>query len=235
MNRSRTLSSAIAAPLVGTGTMMAAYLLLRPYGDQSGDAIRTAAAFASPLWVAAHLFGALALAQFARLALRLDEALRDGGRRSTLARAARTLALVGVVLCLPYYGAETFGLQALGEAHQANPDAGMLAIGEQVRNHPAALATFGAGLLALSTAAVLVALVWSRNARQRWAGWPLGIAMALFPGQFYLPAVARMGFGVVVAVVAGVWLVAALQEEKLQEEKLSEAHWTTSVPTSESA
>lgn len=204
--------STLAAPLVGTGATMAAYLLLRPYGDQSGDTTRIAAAFASPLWIAAHLFGALALAQFARLALRLDEAIRAGGQRSPTARAARTLALAGAVLCLPYYGAETFGLHALGVAHQANPDAGMLAIGEQVRNHPAALTTFSIGLVAVSVAAILVAMAWSKNATLTWAAWPLGIVMAAFPVQFYAPAAVRMTYGVVFAICAAIWVVAALRE-----------------------
>ncbi|MGD8215490.1 hypothetical protein [Aestuariimicrobium sp. Y1814] len=200
-----------ATPLFGLGVTMAAYLLLRPYGD-SGDTAATAAAFASPLWVAAHLCGVLAIAQFARLALRLDEALASTGRRSTSARPARTLTLVGLVLCLPYYGTETFGLHALGRAHRADPSAGMLAVAEQVRNQPVALATFGIGLLALSVAGVLVALAWARHSRtMSWAAWPLGVAMALFPVQFYLPPAGRIGYGLVVAACAALWLVAVLR------------------------
>ena len=206
-------SVTIGSGLVGSGTMMGAYLLTRPYGDRSAVAAEAAAAYASPWWVAAHLFGVLAIALFALLTAGLDEAIRARGRRSVTGRAARALALVGAVLCLPYYGAETFGLHALGRAHQANPDAGMLAVVDQVRNHPAALATFGVGLLALSAAAVLVTLAWSRHSRSRWAAWPLGIAMALFPVQFYLPAGARMGFGVAFAICAGIWLVAALHDD----------------------
>ncbi|MGD7732807.1 hypothetical protein ACQCX5_07575 [Propionibacteriaceae bacterium G57] len=201
---------ALAAPLVGTGLAMATYLVLRPYGDAGDDPGAAAAAFASPLWVTAHLFGVLAIAQFARLALRLDESLAVAGHRSPSARAARTLALVGAVLCLPYYGAETFGLHALGAAQVADPSAGMLAVVDQVRNHPAALATFGLGLVALSVAGVLVALAWSRRATvMRWAAWPLGLAMALFPAQFFVPPVGRVGYGVAFAVCAGIWLVAA--------------------------
>ncbi|MBO1030956.1 hypothetical protein IPV09_06355 [Tessaracoccus sp. SD287] len=215
MKDSRTTLAAVTAPLVGTGIAMAGYLLLRPYGDQGGDPAQIAAALASPLWIAAHLLGVLALAQFARLALRLDEAIRGRDQRSLPARAARTLGLVGVVLCLPYYGAETFGLHALGVAHRAHPDAGMLAVVDQVRNHPAALVTFGIGLIALSVAAVLVAVVWSKNAATAWAAWPLGIVMALFPVQFYLAAGGRVAYGVVFAICTAIWAVAALRDDRL--------------------
>lgn len=161
MSRNRLL-----APTLGTGVCMVAYLLLRPYGDAAGgETLAAAQAFASPAWVAAHLFGVLAIASFARLCLRLsDEAT------GLVARVARWSSLAGVVLTLPYYGAETFGLHAVGTAVLAG-DHGAAGLVDQIRNHPAALTMFGLGLLLLAVSGIALALAWQR-ARGSLAAWP---------------------------------------------------------------
>lgn len=195
----------LLAPVVGTGVFMAAYLLLRPYGD-TGDPGAAAAAYASTWWVVAHLCGALALASFGRLALRLADV--DGG---LLSRSARTAALTGTVLVLPYYGAETFGLHAIGQQALAG-DSDVLTLVDAVRNHPAALTTFGLGMLLLAVAGVLMAVVWQRRGGTlAWAAWPLGLAMAAVLPQFYLPPVGRMAFGLAYAAAAAVLLTAVLR------------------------
>lgn len=195
----------LAAPLVGTGVFMATYLLLRPYGD-AGEATSLAAAeaFASPLWVTAHLCGALALASVARLALRVNDLVDN-----TTARVARWTGLAGAVLVLPYYGAETFGLHALGrEALASGPD--VLTLVDEIRNHPAALTTFGAGLILLAVSGICTAWAWQRESGS-WAGWPLGVLVALVLPQFYLPPVGRMAFGVAYAAAAAWWLISLIR------------------------
>lgn len=108
-------TSRLLLPTIATGVLMAAYLLLRPYGDVANSADPgAAAAFASGRWVAAHVCGALALAAFAGLALRLPGVV--GGR---LARVAAGTGFLAAVLVLPYYGAETFALHVLGRRAQA--------------------------------------------------------------------------------------------------------------------
>lgn len=204
-------SRTLAAPLVGTGVLMAVYLLVRPYGDAAGATTASAAAaFASTAWIVAHVCGALAIASFGRLALRLADL--DGG---LVARAARTLSLAGAVLALPYYGAEAFGLHAIGRAAVAG-DSGVLELVGAVRDQPVALTMFGLGLLALSAGGVLVAVAWARRGgRLAWAAWPLGVAVALFPAQFYLPPAGRMAYGVGYAVAAAVLLLAAARRDRV--------------------
>lgn len=213
---SRSWASTLAAPTIGTGVLMAVYLLLRPYGDAAGGSTpAAAAAFASPAWVAAHICGALAIASFARLALRLSDL--DGGG---VARAARTLSLAAAVLTLPYYGAETFGLHAIGRAATAG-DPGVLRLVAMVRDQPAAVTMFGLGLLALSAGGVLVAIAWTTWARAHHAGhlalgaWPLGLAVALLPVQYFLPPAGRMLFGVGYAAAAAVLLLAAVRRDRV--------------------
>lgn len=183
-----TTTRHLIAPTIATGVLMAGYLLLRPYGDvEQGAAM--AEAFASPAWVAAHILGALALASFARLALRVAD-LGD----STTARIGRFTGLAGAVLVLPYYGAETFGLHAVGRRALADP--GTLELVDPIRNQPAALTMFGLGLVLLAVAAVCVGRVLGRPA------WPLAAAMALVLPQYFLPPFARMAFGVATLIAA---------------------------------
>lgn len=195
----------LTMPMVGTGLSMALYLLLRPYGD-TGTPTETATAFASNPWVIAHLFGALALVSFALLAQRLAHQLD-----TAVSRLARSLALAGTALTLLYYGAETFALHILGRAAigsdpgQADPalvDPAVLELADQIRFQPAAVAVFAIGLLAISAAAVMMAIASRSLFRPGWTIWPLALVMALFPAQFYLPVAGRIGFGVLAAAAA---------------------------------
>jgi hypothetical protein len=61
-----------AMSLIASGVLMAAYLLLRPYGDVSGGQ-PAVQAMASGWWVASHVCGMLALASLASAALRMAD------------------------------------------------------------------------------------------------------------------------------------------------------------------
>ncbi len=195
----------LLVPAVGTGVLMATYLLLRPYEDAAGsDSLAAAAAFASSRWIAAHVAGALALSAFALLAVRLAD-LVD----TRPARSARAAGLLGAVLVLPYYGAETFALHVLGRRALAGATDSLAMVAE-VREQPVALAMFAVGLLALAGSGVTFALAWSRSGLGApWAAWPLGLAVALVLPQFYLPPVGRAAFGVVYLAAALVLAITA--------------------------
>ena len=211
----RSPAAYLAAPLVGTGVLMAAYLLLRPYGDAAGATTMSAAeAFASPWWIAAHVCGALALASVGRLALRVSDLLVNPA-----ARIARWTGLAGVVLVLPYYGAETFGLHALGrEALATGPE--VLALVDEIRNQSVALTTFGIGLVLLAISGLVLAWTWQRASGSR-AAWPLGLLVALVLPQFYLPPAGRMAVGVAYAAAAAWWLVSLTRGAGLASDPLS--------------
>lgn len=153
----------LGLPAGCTGALMAAYLLLRPYGDAAGgDTAAAAEAFASTWWVVAHVCGLLALASCAWLVARF------ASRRPTWgAGLARTLALVGTVLVLPYYGAETFALHVIGrEALTGDP--AVLELVEPVRNQLVAMTMFGLGLalLAVRTSARIASTAPRRSPRR---------------------------------------------------------------------
>lgn len=203
----------LVGPLVGSAVLMAAYLTLRPYGDATTDPAQIAAAFADWRWIAAHVCGLLALAQFARMTQRLEDAGRDfgglSGRPPRLTRWARTTGLVGAMLTLPYYGAETFGLHALGLARLTDANFPLLEVTDAVRNHPVALALFGVGLLSLAVSAVVVGLAWRKLGTRPWAAWPLAVFMIGFLPQFYLPVAGRVAYGALYAVSALIFAWAA--------------------------
>ncbi|HHU09630.1 MAG TPA: hypothetical protein GXZ60_06400 [Intrasporangiaceae bacterium] len=200
MSRTAPTTQHLAAPLIGTGLLMAIYLLARPYGDTTGDDAAVAGAFASTWWIVAHLCGALALASIGRLALRLHDLLA-----TAWTRVARLTGLAGAVLVLPYYGAETFGLYAVGRS-AVNGTPAALELVDPIRNHPAALTTFGVGLLLLAVSGLAMAAGWSR-AYTSAAAWPLGVLIAAVLPQFYLPPVGRQAFGVLYLLAAIWWLI----------------------------
>lgn len=197
-----TTTQHLVMPAASSGLLMAVYLLLRPYGDAASSTSPAAAeAFASGWWIVAHLAGALALVQLARVGLRIDDL------HSTMTtRVARWSGLAGAVLVLPYYGAETFGLHAIGRAGLSDPT--VMPLVDEVRDHPAAMTTFAIGLLLLAVSGVTVAIAWQRAVQAgrwsapAWAAWPFAAGAALVLPQFFLPPAGRMGFGVAFAVAA---------------------------------
>jgi hypothetical protein len=199
--RGRTIRDA-ATPLVSSGVLMAAYLLLRPYGDQGGD-LEAARAMASSWWVVSHVCGMLALASVAVAALRIADTA--GGASGLVARWA---GLGGVVLVLPYYGAETFALHVVAR-HARDSDVASMSLVTEIREQPVATSMFGLGLLLLAMSGAAIAIAWRRVAVElAWAGWPLGVLLVLFLPQFYLPGVGRMAYGVAYLVAASLLAVA---------------------------
>ncbi|WP_181780647.1 hypothetical protein [Pseudonocardia pini] len=163
----RPASRRTTALLVAAGVLFVLYPALRPWGDATPAGM--AAAFGSPLWLAAHL---AAMAGFVLVGFALQ----------------RPLWWVGAALVLPYYGAEAFALHALA----GRPD--LAAAADAIRYGPVAMVTFGAGLLALAVAAVLVAV------RQGWRAAPFAAAMVLFLPQFFAGPELRIAHGVLLGI-----------------------------------
>jgi hypothetical protein len=183
-------ASHVATAAVASGVLMGAYLLLRPYGDVHGGQ-EEVHAMASMLWVVAHACGMLALASFASLVRRLSD-LYEGW----IGMVGHWSAQAGLVLVLPYYGAETFALHVIARHSATGP--GSMDLVEQVRNQPVAITAFGIGLLLLAVSGICLAMMW-RSVASRTVGWaaaPLGVLMALLLPQFFLPPAGRVAYGV---------------------------------------
>ncbi|HEX6443795.1 MAG TPA: hypothetical protein VF053_01815 [Streptosporangiales bacterium] len=196
MNTVRRGAGALA--LAVAGVLFLVYPVVRPYSDEAS--MQGAAAIGSPWWVVAHL---CAVVGFVLLPLGLL-VLRDlvaGSDAARLAGSALVVTWIGVGFVLPYYGAEIFGLNALARRVERTGDASLLGLASDVRYAPAALATFGLGLVALAVGAVLVGVtLWRAMPSLRWAGIVFAVAFVLYLPQFFGPPFLRMAHGVLVAV-----------------------------------
>jgi hypothetical protein len=189
-----------AGALAFAGVMFLLYPAVRPWHDESTVA-GARASMSSDAWVAAHFFAMLGF-----IAVPLGLLAVHAVVASRLSFLALITAWIGAGLTLPYYGAEDFGLHAI--ARSQTPD--LLDVVDQVRYNPVAITIFGAGLILLAAGAILVAVaVWRSGVLPRAAGILFAVGFALFLPQFYLPAAARIGHGVIVA-VGCVWLAFAL-------------------------
>lgn len=190
-------------PLVVAGLAFAAYPALRPYSDET--TLDGAAAMASTAWVAAHTLG---MVGFIALTLGLRSLHRLRRTLSRTGAAAVALTWLGVSLVLPYYGAETFGVQVIAERALATGDAGLLALVEEFRYDAMALSFFATGLVLLAAAGIALARSWWDAAPSlRVGGLLVGAALATYLPQFFLAPSLRIGHGLALGI--GCLLLAA--------------------------
>src|SRR5690606_29185103 len=102
----------LAALLAIAGLLFVIYPALRPFSDESS--LEGAAAFASSEWLLSHT---LAIFGFTLLPLGLLGLLIvfNDSKAKHLMFQSLVLALVGTGLTLPFYGAEVYGLYAIGQ------------------------------------------------------------------------------------------------------------------------
>lgn len=196
-------SPAPAAPAVRIGRTaalglaalaFAAYPVLRGYGPETG--MEGAALYARPAWLLAHLLG---MAGFVLVATGLADVDARAGRWATW----------GAFLVLPYYGAEAFGLHALGDQVLATGHGDMTAAADAFRYHPVALAMFTVGWAAFAAVGIrLIVLARRAVGTSRWGLALTGVALLTYLPQFFLPPAGRVAHGLLLA--AGLALLALL-------------------------
>jgi hypothetical protein len=176
-----------AAAFGVAGAFFLLYPVVRPYSDET--AVEGLAVMGTSAWVAAHLF---AVGGFLLVSLGL---LAAGRSRSAV------VTLTGAVLTSVYYGAETFGLHAIGRLAARAPEPGLLEQVDAIRYQPAAITIFAVGLVTLAAGAVMAAV----ELRGRLA-IPYALGFALFLPQFFTAPPVRVAHGALLLV--GCWLVA---------------------------
>lgn len=196
-----------ALSLVASGILFVLYPAIRPFSDESS--LQGAAAFASSAWVLAHSLAMLAFILLALGLLGLYLRLQaTTARRSAL--VALVLSWTGVGLTLPYYGAEAFGLHAIGQEALAQHNAALLSLVNAVRWEQGIVFIL-AGLFLLAVGTILYAIaVWRSGSLARWSGIPLALGFALFIPQFTTSQLVRVGFGLflLLACLALAWSMA---------------------------
>ena len=196
--------SVFAACLALSGVCLLLYPVLRPFSSEVGA--QGARAFASSSWVLAHLlailgfvllglgmFGLYLCLQFTRPARRMVVAL--------------SLSWIGIGLTLPYYGAEVFGLHAVGQRTLSVGDTGLLKPLTHSIRWEAGIYFILAGLLLLAVGAVIAAVaVWRSWGMQRWGAVPLACGVVLYIPQFAASQSVRIAHGLLM--MAGCWWLA---------------------------
>jgi hypothetical protein len=182
-----------------SGILFVAYPALRPFSSETG--LEGAQAFASTNWIIAH---SLAMAGFILLGLGLlgvcEELRGSAGQR--LASWGMVLSWIGIGMTLPYYGAEVFGLHAVGQAvvDRNNPD--LMSIVNNIR-WEVGIFWILAGLAALGVGVILFAIaVWRSGRLANWSGIVLAIAFALYIPQFAAGQPLRVAHGLLLLVGA---------------------------------
>lgn len=191
------------ACLALAGLLFILYPAIRPFSDEIS--LQGAAAFGSTAWIIAH---SLAIVGFVLLVLGLFNVylILQSSAAEMLMWVALVTSWVGVGLTLPFYGAEVFGLHAIGQAAINRHDSSLVGLAADVRGQPG-IWFIVIGLLLLAVGMVLFAVAaWRSRILIRWIGIPLAVAFALYLPQFMTPQPVRIAHGLLVA--AGCWLVA---------------------------
>jgi uncharacterized membrane protein YhaH (DUF805 family) len=197
-----------AAALAVAGLLFVLYPALRPFSDEK--TLAGAQAFASTGWVVAHVMGMLGFIGVALGLLALHVRLADtrAGRQSFW---ALVLGWIGAGLTLTYYGAEVYGLRAIGQEALAQHDASMLSLADQVRGAPGEV-IFAIGMLILAAAGIVAAVAaWRLGGLQRWGALVVATGLVLYIPQFFAGQPLRVAHGALLAagcmaLAAGLWL-----------------------------
>ena len=198
-----------AALFALAGVLFVVYPLVRPYA--AGGAPDGRAEFASPSWLVAHLAAVGGFIAFGLALVALSGLLKGtGGERAAVVAVAASW--IGTGLTLPYYGAETFALHALGGSDL--DENAVTTLAESVRMGAAQATLFATGLLlvAVGAAAAAVAIARSRLLAG-WAGIPMAVGFALFIPQFYVDAPLRIGHGVLIGFGCAVVALGVLRSQ----------------------
>ncbi|MEU6860900.1 hypothetical protein AB0B28_18740 [Glycomyces sp. NPDC046736] len=205
------------------GVLFVVYEAAAPRADQT--TLVGAESWTTVGWSVAHIAAivALILIPLGYGALR---GFFEGTRNEKTAFLAATTGYIGSGLTISYYGAEVYGLKAIGERAVADGDASMTEVGEAFRMDPTAMTVFAIGLALIAIAAVLAAVaVWRSGTLNRWSAVPLAVLLVTMLPQYFLPHSARIAWGALVT-VAALWLAAELwkaAKPSVQEAELQNA------------
>jgi len=186
-----------ALSVVISGIFFVLYPAIRPFSDESS--LQGAEAFASFSWILAHSLAMVAFVLLALGLLGLYIRLQDT-KAERRAIQALVLSWIGVGLTLPYYGAETFGLHAIGQEALREKNPALLSLANSVRLGEGVV-FFIPGLLFLAAGTVLFSnAIWKSNSLPIWSGIPLAVGFALYIPQFFEPQLIRIAHGLLITV-----------------------------------
>ncbi|MFD3704466.1 hypothetical protein ACFWUP_15095 [Nocardia sp. NPDC058658] len=167
--------------------------------------LEAAESWASAGWAVAHLAAIIGLILIP-LGYGALRRYLEGTRTGNIAALAATIGYIGSALTISYYGAEVYGLKAIGQRAVTDDDASLTEVGNAFRNDSTAVSAFLIGLALIAVAAVLAAMaVWRSGTLNRWSGVPLAALLVAMLPQFFLPHAGRIVWGGLLA-AAALWL-----------------------------
>lgn len=189
------------------GVLFVIYEAAAPRLDQT--TLEGAESWTTAGWSVAHLAAIVGLILFP-LGYGALRGHLEGTPNEKTAFMAATIGYIGSALTISYYGAEVYGLKAIGERAVADGDATMTEVGDAFRYDPTAMGVFMIGLILIAVAAVLAAVaVWRSGTLNKWSAVPLAVLLVTMLPQFFLPHSGRIVWGAMVT-VAALWLAAEL-------------------------
>jgi hypothetical protein len=101
---------------------------------------------------------------------------------------------------LPFYGAEAFGLHAIGQEAVRQRSVVLVGLASVVRSGPE-LIMFLVGLLLLAASGIMMAAaIWRSGSLAKWSGVPLAAGFALYIPQFFGNQPIRVVHGLLVTI-----------------------------------
>ena len=175
----RTQMGAVAFAIAGV--LFAVYEAVAPRADET--TLDGAAAWASAGWSVAHIIAIVGLILIP-LGYGAIRGFLDGTPRERTAHLAAVIGYIGSGLTISYYGAEVYGLKAIGERAVADGDPSLTDVGNGFRLDPTAMTIFVIGLLLVAVAAVLASIaVWRSGSLPRSAADTLVVVAAGVAGR----------------------------------------------------
>jgi hypothetical protein len=218
----------VVGSLAAAGVAFVVYPALRPYGPETGMA--GAADFGSTSWLVAHALGMLGFVLVA-VALRTASTGAPWPWNGRALRETETLAWLAVALLLPYYGAETYGLRAIGGYAVEHGEARVLEVADAFRLAPFAAVTFAIGLLLLVPVGWRIARgLWQAGRIARYGGLLAGIGLATYLPQFFGSPGLRMAHGLVLGLGLVLMAVAGAVRPPMSEDALARPGELTDAP-----
>lgn len=184
------------------GVLFVLYPAIRPFSDET--TLQGAAAFASSAWILAHTLAMVGFTLVMLGLLGLYFALRKTAVEGT-AFWGLAVGLSAIGLLLPFYGAEAFGLHAIGQEALRQHSVVLVGLAGVVRSGPE-LIMFLVGLLLLAASAIMTAVtIWKSGTLAKWSGVPFALGFALYIPQFFGNQPIRVLHGLLVTI--GCWWI----------------------------
>ncbi len=185
--------------LVLSGVFFVLFPVVRPFFDESS--LQGAEEFASISWVIAHSLGMGGFILLTLGFLGVQMSLQ-GTKAERRAFRALVMSWIGAGLTLPFFGAEAFGLQVIGQAAVAQNNPALIPLVNSVRFGPGIIFAISGLLLVGVAAIVLASAIWKSVILPKWSGIPLAIGLALYIPQLQgnpLIQAIRIGDGLLIA------------------------------------